>query len=244
MKTTVSLSHSEFASLNGIPNLHIVISVKDFRTIIAHAATLKASITAMYSRPNQPLKFQYQSGGMKCQFTLMTGGSYEGLLPISEATAVVHNNPTFSSTRRTGPAMTPAGLIDYQAHQRDNPQNEPDLGFPPVPSLQARSHTPRPLEPSTAPRSQVRKLGQARNVPVQETLDREPVRSIPKDRRVQRESLFVSEDEDGEWDPPDYEGEEWLGWDASSDLVSICLITEKRALQFPVMVLTMISAEQ
>lgn len=56
--------------------MHLIISVKDFKSIITHADTLKANVSALYSTPGRPLQFNYGLEGLQCQFTLMTAGDY------------------------------------------------------------------------------------------------------------------------------------------------------------------------
>lgn len=71
--------------------MHIVISVKDFKAIVTHAETLQSSIAAHFSLPTRPLQFSYQNHGVHCEFTLMTTGDYRG--------ASNTPNPTFISNR-------------------------------------------------------------------------------------------------------------------------------------------------
>ena len=58
--------------------MHIIVSVKDFKSVITHAETLKNYITALYSVPTRPLQLVYGSEGMQCEFTLMTTGETQG----------------------------------------------------------------------------------------------------------------------------------------------------------------------
>ena len=63
--------------------------VKDFKAIVAHAETLDASLSAFYSRPNRPMQLSYDSGGLSCQFTLMTHGDFKGNPATSGAATAV-----------------------------------------------------------------------------------------------------------------------------------------------------------
>ena len=74
--------------------VHIGINVKDFKAVVAHAETLKAVITALYSHPTYPLQFLYQGHGMRCDFTLMTVGEYRG-----NSSTPVSTNARDKSTR-------------------------------------------------------------------------------------------------------------------------------------------------
>ena len=57
---------------------HIGISVKDFKSIVMHAETLRATVTAQFSHPTRPMQLAYAVNGMQCEFTLMTIGEYRG----------------------------------------------------------------------------------------------------------------------------------------------------------------------
>ena len=88
--------------------LHIGISVKDFKAIVAHAETLKTSITALYSFPTRPMQLSYHEHGMQCDFTLMTIGDYRGgsVTPAPAAAprpspAPAERAPSRQSTART-----------------------------------------------------------------------------------------------------------------------------------------------
>ncbi|KAF2644848.1 hypothetical protein P280DRAFT_495991 [Massarina eburnea CBS 473.64] len=74
--TAVAVNTSDFEEFDVQPGLHIIISVKDFKAIVVHADTMKTSIKAYYSHPTRPLQFSYGSGGLVCEFTLMTSGDY------------------------------------------------------------------------------------------------------------------------------------------------------------------------
>jgi cell cycle checkpoint control protein RAD9A len=82
-------------------NMHVVISVKDFKAIVTHAETLRGAISAHFSFPTRPLQFCYQNSGMHCEFTLMTTGDYRG--------ASSTPNPQFISTRSSSrqPSVAP-----------------------------------------------------------------------------------------------------------------------------------------
>jgi cell cycle checkpoint control protein RAD9A len=70
--TAVAVNTADFEEFNVQPGLHIVISVKDFKAIVIHADTLKASLKAYYSQAGRPLQFSYGCDGLLCEFTLMT----------------------------------------------------------------------------------------------------------------------------------------------------------------------------
>ena len=75
LHTAVSIDVNDFEEFGAQEQLHIAISVKDFKNIVVHADTMGTIITAMYSQPSRPLQFSYTKEGMKCEFTLMTIGT-------------------------------------------------------------------------------------------------------------------------------------------------------------------------
>ena len=88
MKTAVSVQLTDFEKFDAQEKMHLIISVKDFKSIIIHADTLKASVSALYSTPGRPLQFNYGVEGVQCQFTLMTAGDY-------------HHTPNPSATNKS-----------------------------------------------------------------------------------------------------------------------------------------------
>ncbi|KAI3320392.1 Rad9-domain-containing protein [Xylariaceae sp. AK1471] len=75
LHTSIAIERDEFASFKvDEENLHIVISVKDFRAIIQHASYLGVDISANYSMPARPMQIKYDGDGIKCEFLLMTVG--------------------------------------------------------------------------------------------------------------------------------------------------------------------------
>ena len=72
MHTSVALERKDFNDFNVQEGLHIGIVVKDFRTIVAHADTLRAQVHARYARGNRPMQISYDSDGLSAEFTFMT----------------------------------------------------------------------------------------------------------------------------------------------------------------------------
>jgi cell cycle checkpoint control protein RAD9A len=98
--TAVAVNISEFEHFNVQPGLHIIISVKDFKAIVTHADTFKASLTAYYSQPTRPLQFSYGSDGLLCEFTLMTSGDYNSAT-AAPTPAAQPSNRTISRAQST-----------------------------------------------------------------------------------------------------------------------------------------------
>lgn len=74
LHTSIAVDVEEFEALEVEDGLHIVMTVKDFRAVINHAALANASITARYSLPGRPLQFSYSGDAVVCEFLLMTVG--------------------------------------------------------------------------------------------------------------------------------------------------------------------------
>lgn len=75
LHTSIAVERDEFESYEvEEENLHIVISVKDFRAIVQHAVSLRGDVSAAYSSPSQPMQLRYDGDEMKCEFVLMTVG--------------------------------------------------------------------------------------------------------------------------------------------------------------------------
>ncbi|KAB8339290.1 hypothetical protein FH972_022223 [Carpinus fangiana] len=72
----VSIDLTDFEEINVQEELHIAMNVKDFRNMVLHADTLRASVTALYTEAGRPLQFSYKMEGLRCEFTLMTIGDY------------------------------------------------------------------------------------------------------------------------------------------------------------------------
>lgn len=101
LETAISIHTEDFEDFHMQENMHVVISVKDFKAIVTHAETLRVPISAHFSYPTKPLQFSYQSSGMHCEFTLMTTGDYRG--------ASANPNPQFLTNRSSSrqPSVVP-----------------------------------------------------------------------------------------------------------------------------------------
>lgn len=78
LQTSITIDNLDFEDFKVEEQLHIGISVKDFKAVVMHAETLKTSIVALYSFPTRPMQLSYHEHGMQCEFTLMTIGDYRG----------------------------------------------------------------------------------------------------------------------------------------------------------------------
>ncbi|KAK3114175.1 hypothetical protein LTR53_007754 [Teratosphaeriaceae sp. CCFEE 6253] len=104
LETAISLYTEDFDDFHMQQDMHIVISVKDFKAIVTHADTLQAPISAHFSFPTRPLQFSYRHLGMHAEFTLMTTGDMRA--------ASSTPNPNFVSNRSSSrqPSTTPVPI--------------------------------------------------------------------------------------------------------------------------------------
>lgn len=72
--TSVAIDKRDFEDFSAEDELHIAITLKDFKAILTHAETTGVLITARYTRPCRPLQLAYDFEGVRTEFTLMTTG--------------------------------------------------------------------------------------------------------------------------------------------------------------------------
>lgn len=110
LQTSIAIDNLDFEDFRVEEQLHLGISVKDFKAIVTHAETLKTSITALYSFPTRPMQLSYHEHGMQCEFTLMTIGDYRGrsVTPAPAAVRQVSAAPPDRGPSRQSTAQTAA----------------------------------------------------------------------------------------------------------------------------------------
>ncbi|KAI5854045.1 DNA repair protein rad9 [Tricharina praecox] len=72
LQTSVALDTADFEEFVVADGLHIAVSLKDFKAITAHAASLEVAVEAWYDKPGRPMQIAYVRDGMEVLFTLMT----------------------------------------------------------------------------------------------------------------------------------------------------------------------------
>jgi cell cycle checkpoint control protein RAD9A len=180
MHTSVALEKKDFDDFNVQEGLHLSIIVKDFRAIIAHAETMRASVTAKYSRGNRPMQFTYEADGVIAQYTLMTRGS--------------SNDVTSGTT-----ASTPARDLSVR------------LVSHPPPSTNGTTQPPMAMPPPIARSSN-------REATIQATVGKPSHRNSPPapSASINPQSLFIPEDDEQQWDEPDYgDQRDHVTWDST-----------------------------
>jgi cell cycle checkpoint control protein RAD9A len=181
LHTTIAVDTLEFGEFVVEEKLHIVISVKDFKSIIAHAGITNMMVKALYSRPTSPMQLTYSEDGILSEFILMTIGESRG----ASATPV-HNVSRTNSKR-------PASRQPLEA--TSSSKRAATSGMPPpptgaAPSLgreTARARVSRPSPPPPQPSLQSEALF---------------VHEADDDRRWDPTNFDEEEDEMLLWDTP------------------------------------------
>jgi cell cycle checkpoint control protein RAD9A len=191
LATAVAVNISDFEDFSVQSGLHIIISVRDFKAIVIHADTLKATLKAYYSQPTRPLQLSYGCDGMVCEFTLMTSGGYTA----APSTPAITPAPTHPSRQ---PSHTPSATIE-----RTGENSMRSSMAPPVEPASRRDRSGRLRNPGSRPASSVA-----------------PSQAVEQDSDslfIPHGEGQGQDDEELAWEPMDYDKEETLGWDASAD---------------------------
>lgn len=98
--TSVAIEKKDFEHFLVEDSLHVVIHLKDFKAVIAHAEAAGVMITARYTNPCRPLQFAYDFAGVKTEFTLMTTGESDASNVSSSSRAAV---PQLSARQTPAP---------------------------------------------------------------------------------------------------------------------------------------------
>lgn len=204
MHTSVALERKDFNAFDVQEGLHIGIIVKDFRAIVAHAETMRADVTARYSRGNRPMQIAYGQTGATAEFTLMTRAT----------------SPNLPNPSRAG---TPARDLSVRAVS-EAPSLTRD---PSVPATTQTASSEMPPPASRLPRSAPSKVP---SLPQRNSKEEAP----PPSASLNPDSLFIPDDnEDQQWDEPNYEEEQDIvTWDNASDSASIRRIRDSESDSF------------
>lgn len=193
LQTSITIDNLDFDIFAVEEKLHIGISVKDFKAIVSHAETLKATIKALYSFPTRPLLLSYEENGMQCEFTLMTIGDYRG----DAAT------PAPTASRQLSAAPSTTTVEPDLARQSSNQVVHPQFS----------TAMPPPSHPAS--RNFFREPGSQR---AQRPSPPPPKASLDPDSLF----LPGYEDEDRQWGERNYDDEEdTLGWSGNASDVGL-----------------------
>lgn len=204
LHTSIAVEMDEFDEIEVAENLHIIISVRDFRAILQHANWTSSELHAAYSRPGRPMKISYNGDGIVCEFVLMTVDE--------KSTAVQKKGRPQAAAKHTGPALD-AAASNRPVAELSNSSRQPS---PLQRQQQDQQAQQAPMPPPRRP-----------NAPRSSQFDiRAPLKQPPS--TLKSESLFLPQpdDDDEQWEPmnPDEDDDEGenarLQWDASNGPVS------------------------
>ncbi len=140
----------EFGEFVVEEKLHIVISVKDFKSIIAHAGIMNTMVQALYSRPTSPMQLSYSEDGILSEFILMTIGESRGAsaTPVPNTSRANSKRPASrqpleatSSSKRATISMPPPPTTTGPSQSREPTRARVSRPSPPPPqpSLQSEA---------------------------------------------------------------------------------------------------------
>ncbi|RFU26903.1 hypothetical protein B7463_g9457, partial [Scytalidium lignicola] len=148
LHTTIAIDAMEFAEFTVEERLHIVISVKDFKSIITHAGITNTNVGAKYSRPSSPMQLTYSDDGILSEFILMTIGESRGGSTTQISSRIASNRPNSrqvsaaptASARNSSNAMPPPSKAPPAIHSREDSRAKLARPSPPPPqpSLQSK----------------------------------------------------------------------------------------------------------
>lgn len=212
--TSVQLDDEDFDVCRIEKNHHISVSVKDFRSIIYHAQTMKANVKAVYSSGHRPTQITYNVPYISVEFTLMTKGTASkfgagtderrsGLsvreiaqLPPTGRTQTQATSTSDSTSRQ--PSVVPHGDEDEPIHiedhhdQQDLQTSNESAQYPTTRSNKRK--TPEPAAAISKRRAQI-------------NLPERPLESTLPPASANPDNLFFAapEENDQRWDPPDFD---------------------------------------
>ena len=197
MHTSVAVERKDFNDFDVQEGLHIGTMVKDFRSIIAHAETVRTQVTARYSRGNRPMQISYGEGGLTAEFTLMTRGSTNVPSTASNASIAVTPVRDLSMRPASRPPETQATISGSGGIQ-----TRPSTGLS------------RTMPPPTRTAFRDQESTAQQSLPKADSTE-----SAAPSASINPDSLFIpADDDDQQWDAPDF-GEEpdIVTWENTAD---------------------------
>ncbi|KAL3425603.1 hypothetical protein PVAG01_02394 [Phlyctema vagabunda] len=140
LHTTIAVDTQEFADFAVEDKLHIVVSVKDFKSIINHAGISDTVVKVAYSRPTNPLQVKYSDEGVTSEFILMTIGEPRG----NSATP----GPNESRASRRPASRQPLDPRQSSRRSLERVEMPPPNSAAPSFSRKASKPSPPPPQPS------------------------------------------------------------------------------------------------
>jgi cell cycle checkpoint control protein RAD9A len=180
LHTTIAVDTLEFGEFAVEEKLHIVISVKDFKSIIAHAGITNTMVKALYSRPTSPMQLTYSEDGILSEFILMTIGESRG------ASATPAPNASRANSKRPASRQPLEAILSSKRAATSMPP-PPTTAAPSLGREPTRARISRPSPPPPQPSLQSEALF---------------VTEAEEDRRWDPTNFDEEEDEMLLWDTP------------------------------------------
>ncbi|KAK5627574.1 hypothetical protein RRF57_003289 [Xylaria bambusicola] len=131
LQTSIAVARDEFDSFQvEEENLHVVISVKDFRAITQHASILGVDVLAHYSTPAKPMRLKYDGDGIKCEYLLMTVGERGVSGPKTKKARANAKGPAGPQLEQTVSRHSPAPMTSSAKTSQPCPNPMPSLRPP------------------------------------------------------------------------------------------------------------------
>ena len=177
LQTSVALDTADFEEFVVGDGSHIAVSLKDFKAITAHAATLAASVEAWYDKPGRPMQVAYVGDGMEVLFTLMTAAevrSSQNFAAMGRIVAVQRERPLPSTQEEQqeqggqlsqqqqqsqhitqDQATPPRSNTHHSTNTIESVAPAPYHPTNPLPSTPPARFTPEPVTPGDGPTAEV-----------------------------------------------------------------------------------------
>lgn len=148
LHTTIAVDTLEFGEFVVEEKLHIIISVKDFKAMVAHAGISNVVVKAMYSHPSSPMQISYSDEGIMSELIFMTigesrggsatpapDGSRTGSKRQSRQPLQATSSPKTTAAPMLPPPMSGASGLNREITRSKVPRPSPP---PPQPSIQSQ----------------------------------------------------------------------------------------------------------
>jgi cell cycle checkpoint control protein RAD9A len=148
LHTTIAVDALEFSEFAVEERLHIVISVKDFKAMVAHAGISNTVVKALYSHPSSPMQLSYSDEAITSEFIFMTIGESRGgsATPMPDGSRTGSKRPASkqplqatASPKRTATSMPPPPMSATPNLNRESTRSRMSRPSPPPPQPSIQS---------------------------------------------------------------------------------------------------------
>jgi len=150
LQTSITVDNFDFEDLSVEEKVHIAISVKDFKNIVTHAETLKATIAASYSIPSKPMQLSYTEHGVQCEFVLMTIGESRAR-SVTPSSSLARNAPSRASSRQQSARPALEDTVVRNSTEMPPPVQPASRSFREEPRTQQQSRQSPQPPPASVP---------------------------------------------------------------------------------------------